>query len=115
MKYILYWWWYMCPFGGGDINGVVVINDTTVSSYMYDMGYIDWNIIEKNIHVDKENKRFEHGEFILKAGNLNSVMKITHKKVYHYIQTDPSFYIVMKLKPNKKQKYVKNNEKNWYY
>lgn len=78
MKYILYWWFYISPLGGGDLNGTVVITDTHISSYMYNVGYIEWAIIEKDIVAD--DGKFVHGEFILKKDNINSVMKITEKK-----------------------------------
>lgn len=110
MKYIIYWWFYLSPLGGGDISGTVIITDTTVSSYLYDVGYIEWAIVEKDIVVD--DGKFVHGEFILKKDNINSVMKITEKKVYHFIQGNedsPSFYIIMKLKNSKKQKHGKEN------
>lgn len=110
MKYILYWWFYISPLGGGDLNGTVIITDTHVSSYMYDVGYIQWEIVDRQFSID--GNTFLHGEFILKSGNLNSVMKITERKVYHFIQGDedsPSFYIIMKLKHTKKQKHGKED------
>lgn len=98
MKFFVYWYFYWSSLGGGHISGVIDVTDTTVTSYIYNEGYITWNIVEK---TETRNDKFNlimKAEYILEAHGVNSVMLISDREVEHYIQTDPPVHIKMKRK-----------------
>lgn len=99
MKYFIYWSFYVSNLGGGDISGVVEVTDTTLTSYVYELGYFTWNIIEKDELRSEEINTIEHGLYVLEAPDgLRSVMIIDGKKIEHHIQADTPVRIKMKRK-----------------
>ena len=109
MKFIIYWCFYTSSLGGGEMSGTIGITDSTVYSYIYDVGYVEWQIVEKRETF--ERNRLEYAEYRLKAGSLLSLMKITNKNVYHYIMNSPPIHIEMK----RKLKFKQNGKENRIY
>ena len=98
MKYFIYWLFYSSNIGGGNIAGTVEVTDTTVSSYVYDVGYFTWNITEKHEAIDKERKFVHSAEYHLERDSVKSVMIIGPRGIAHYIASDPPIRITMKRK-----------------
>ena len=97
MKYIIYWYMYSSTLGGGDIAGAIKVTECCLTSYLYDIGYIEWEIVERYGVVDSSN-RISYGTYSLRKGDLKSVMIITNKSIEHYISGDNPIHIKMKRK-----------------
>lgn len=79
-----------------DTAGVIIIQDSIVTTYVMDVGYIDWNIKEKEQTTD--DVRIIRGEYLLERNQITSYLVITRDDVYHYINTNPSVKIRLKRK-----------------
>jgi hypothetical protein len=98
-KYFIYWLLYSSNLGGGAISGAVEVTDKTVTSYIYNEGYITWDIVSaERVVIRPGTKIISEGIFVLDAAGLRSVMVVSTNKIEHHIETDPPTRIVMKVK-----------------
>lgn len=98
-KYLIYWLFYSSNLGGGAISGAIEVTDKTLTSYIYNEGYITWDIVSsERVVVRPGTNIIYEGIFVLDAAGLRSVMVVTTKKIEHHIETDPPTRIVMKVK-----------------
>lgn len=100
MKYIIYWVFYSSSLGdGGKIAGVIGVTDSTVISYLYDVGYVTWKIKHQELTSVREFEReMINGYFALEYENISSILYVKEKEVEHYIATSPPVHIRFKRK-----------------
>ncbi len=92
MRYIIYWLFYTGSFcGERQISGVVIVTDSTVTSYICPYEYLEWKIVEKT-QVVQDDQLIE-GNYLLDYKGYKSYLVIDKKQIYHYIGNGDQLYL----------------------
>lgn len=108
-KFVLFWTMYTSSFYGVDrrISGVVAIDNTTVSTYLYPYQYVEWEIIaSKSVYTTDAS--ITSGIYYLRHNDkVHSILIITPKRIEQVVLAPSIGYkdrIIYKRNPRKLDK-----------
>lgn len=103
MRFIVYWIFYTGSFcTDRDISGVLIVTDSTITSYICPYEYVEWKILEKD-QVVQDNVLMS-GEYLLDCEGYRSFLVIGNTTIYHYLGDGEFIYLTRKINGKKKTK-----------
>lgn len=75
MKYIIYYFFYITSSVESNITTLLIIEEKSVSFYVYDVGYVKWDIEDKDQDVDSKHTCLA-GTYHLKYEDMKALVKV---------------------------------------